>query len=826
MRLHLLATGFLCWAVAVGRLCAAEYYISPQNPQADDANPGTRAAPLKTLGKACELAMPGDVVHLGGGAYREALRPGRPGEAGKPIRFVSVPGQRVVLSGTEELTGAWEIHQGSIHKLRTDLPFIQLFVDGRMMPEARWPNTPPGDLMTYSRAAAGEGTGYEVLADPNLPPGDWNGGVVLIWPGQRWVSGTRRITEYEPGKSLRFDRTFEAERKDQYHANDPYMPRAGNPYLLMGSLDGLDIPGEWYLDQTTGTVYLWTEDGDSPAAHTVEVKQRDYACDLSGLAYIEVSGLDITGAAVSMADSQHCLLDDCRLRYVEHHRETDLHRAPPALNVVTGKDNEWRRCLIAYAPTSALRIGGEGNRLVNSVIHDANYLGTGRGGVDLSRSVEAVVSHCSLFRAGRDTVHHSGSKRIRIEYCDVYHTNMLNADSGAMYCWGAGSGGGVIAYNWVHDNLGDSTVGIYLDNFSQGFTVHHNVVWNCTGSGIRLNSDATNHQVTNNTIQQVREPFGTYCYANYTPTMQGTRIVNNLVNEALHPTNPSEFVQGDLGPELHHNGPGAVDQDAYPTDGSAAIDAGVVIEGITDGFEGEAPDLGAYEFGGERWVAGADWQDSDTPPAPARDLRYAPRGPVTEQTMIADGLVLWLDAADRATLDVGPDGTVTAWRDKSPGQHVARPGNTPGSVRWVENALNGRPVVRGNGTGNLRIDSLRREPGPVTVLVVSQALGAAGPSWQRVMASFTGEGEEWVLPNWMIGHPGRDKPATYIAQLFMAQQRRGAALGLITVLGASAVEGQYLAGDVAEVLVFDRTLRFDEYEAVDRYLKAKWGISE
>jgi hypothetical protein len=33
-----------------------------------------------------------------------------------------------------------------------------------------------------------------------------------------------------------------------------------------------------------------------------------------------------------------------------------------------------------------------------------------------------------------------------------------------------------------------------------------------------------------------------------------------------------------------------------------------------------------------------------------------------------------------------------------------------------------------------------------------------------------------------------------------------------------------LGGDVGEVLVFDRLLRFDEFEAVNNYLKVKWGI--
>jgi hypothetical protein len=813
-----------CWLGGDSETPAREYYVATGGRQAADTNPGTRAAPFKTVAQACAVAGPGDTVFLDGGTYRETLRPRQSGAAGQSLRFVAVPGQQVTLSGADALAGVWQRHQGSIYKLQTKLKFTQLFLAAQMMPEARWPNTPSGELMTYARGAAGEGTDYETLADTHLPPGDWNGGLVLLWPGSRWVSVTRRIADYRPGQSLRFDRTLEAKRKDPYHTHDPHRPQAGNPYLLYGSLAGLDAPGEWFFDEARGTVYFWPPDGRMPSPGAVSVKQRDYGCDLRGLKCIEIRGLDIFGAAVNMTDAQDCRLEDCRLRYVEHYREVDTRRVPAPLNTVTGRNNEWRRCLIAYAATTGLRIGGTNNRLVNSIVHDVNYLGTGRGGLDLGHSVEAAVVHCSVFRAGRDTIQHHGSRRIRIEYCDIYHTNLLNNDSGAVYCWGTDGQGGVIAYNWVHDNLGDATVGIYLDNFSKKFVVHHNVVWNCTGSGIRLNSDALNHQVYNNTIQQVREPFGTYCYAKYTPTMLGTRIVNNLVNEALHPKSPSEFVQGELGPRLEANGPGAVDRDGSPVAGSAAIDAGVVIPGITDGFQGKAPDRGAYEFGGPRWRPGADWQDPTTGAAPARNLAYTPRGPVTAATMIADGLALWFDAADRATLDLASDGTVRAWRDKSPGKHVARPALGP--VKFEAHALGGKPAVRGRGTGKLRVDDLHGEPGPLVVFVVSQATEATGPAWQRVVASFNGTGKEWESPNWMIGHPSHGKPATYPPQVFTLQPRQGAALSRISLLGASASSGQSLAGDIAEMLVFRRALRFDEFEAVERYLKTKWGIAD
>jgi hypothetical protein len=43
-------------------------------------------------------------------------------------------------------------------------------------------------------------------------------------------------------------------------------------------------------------------------------------------------------------------------------------------------------------------------------------------------------------------------------------------------------------------------------------------------------------------------------------------------------------------------------------------------------------------------------------------------------------------------------------------------------------------------------------------------------------------------------------------------------MGPITLAGASA--------DAAEVLVFDRALRFDELEALTKYLHVKWDARE
>ncbi len=233
----------------------ADRYVSPQG---NDRDASTKTVPWKTLAKAGDEARPGDTIYLHGGVYRETLTPKRSGEPGKPIRFRASPGEKPVISGADLLSGDWQSHRGNIFMLKTDRRFVQMFVDGQMMPEARWPNSPPGEVMTCARGTAGAGTGYETLCESQLPAGDWNGGVVLAWPGSSWVSATRRIADYQPGKSLRFEPALKPKSRDKFHATDPYQPRKGNRYVLYGSLAGLDSPGEWFLDVSAGVVYLWT----------------------------------------------------------------------------------------------------------------------------------------------------------------------------------------------------------------------------------------------------------------------------------------------------------------------------------------------------------------------------------------------------------------------------------------------------------------------------------------------------------------------------------------------------------------------------------------
>ena len=68
----------------------------------DDSNPGTRAAPLRTIQRAADLAQPGDTVTVHEGVYRERVNPPRGGESDtKRIVYQAAPGEKVVIKGSE-----------------------------------------------------------------------------------------------------------------------------------------------------------------------------------------------------------------------------------------------------------------------------------------------------------------------------------------------------------------------------------------------------------------------------------------------------------------------------------------------------------------------------------------------------------------------------------------------------------------------------------------------------------------------------------------------------------------------------------------------------
>ena len=587
-----------------------DYHVSPRG---RDSDPGSASRPFRTIQKAADVMGPGDTCTIRAGVYRETVRPKRSGEQGRPIRFAAASGERVVISGADVLKADWVRHKGNIFRAATDRDFVQLFADGVMMNEARWPGARVDRLLRMPRAQAKRGTSHDRLVDTDLPGGDWNGAIVLIWPGKEWISFTRKVANYRQGRQFDFDPPM-ARTIGKYSRIDSFAPAVGNSYVLFGRLAGLDEPNEWYLDRARRTVYFWAPDSRSPAGRLVEVKQRSRAIDLSGLAYIEVRGLRVFSASINMTDSRRCVIDDCHLLYVDHFRQGDGRRARTGTNVMSGSGNTWKNSSIVYAAGSGIVDSGRSNTITNCIIHDVDYAGLYAGAIDSSATGSAYTRN-TMYNSGRTIIKHKGARGIRIEYNHMFNAGMLTSDCGVTKTGWSDGAGTVIAWNWVHDNRARFGAGIYLDCSCSNFVIHHNLAWNNVGAGIRLNAPCRNTLVANNTLLNNRWAFAVFAHKGNDPDQSTMKIVNNLGNGKM------TFSKDGFAPQLARNDSCTVDETAVPTDRSRAVDRGVAVEKITDEHKGEAPDIGAYERGAEYWVPGANW--SDTPRPQARTLAEA-----------------------------------------------------------------------------------------------------------------------------------------------------------------------------------------------------------
>lgn len=563
-----------------------------------DSGPGSRDAPFRTIQRAAEAMGPGDTCVVRKGLYRETIRPARSGAPGKPVVFRAADGEVVTIIGTEPVTG-WKKGENGVYSAELDFATGQLFADGSMMTEARWPNTGPNPLRPML-AIAGDGTTQTSIIDRAIPfPKEVvEGSLMHVTPGARWVSWTRRIKTFDPEKH---EMTFDVCGTDWAHAVNP-----GSRYYLIGKREFLDAPGEWFQDRNSGEVYLIPPAGADPSKLRVEAKKRQMAFDLSKLEHIHVRGFRMFACTVTMADASFCLVEDCHIKHPSHFVECEGWGTgmDDTGVVVSGHDNEIRKCSISWSAGNGISLLGEKNRVTNCLIHDVDY-----AAVDCS-AVRAfgkghVISHNTMFNSGRSILVHRYLRAGRIEYNHLHNPGLLTTDLGCTYCFDTDGEGTTICYNWVHDNHAPCGVGIYVDNNSPNHVVHHNVSWGNENSGIRINTPCRNGQFYNNTVFSNGDSFhhwGTDDVAD------GTRVVNNAGS------NKAEFAKG----AIVENNKFEIDLklmdpkslDFRPRPDSPLVDAGVEIPGFTDGFKGKAPDLGAYEFGAERWTAGHDWGDA------------------------------------------------------------------------------------------------------------------------------------------------------------------------------------------------------------------------
>lgn len=499
-------------------LLSATYYVSPAG---SDAGPGNLAQPFKTIQDAANVANWGDTVDIEAGTYRETVHPAHSG-----VTFTNYNGQAVTVSGADLVSG-WSNAGGSVYKTSMSWDLgegsNQVFVDGQMVNEARWPNSGPDVSHPTDSLVGGYSNG--VLYDQTITQanGFWDGATLTIMPGQGWVSYTGVVNNSGPGW-LQISLPALGQNEQ---------PVAGNSYFLSGTFQALDAPGEWYRD-SSGALYLWDPNSDNPSWHTVEVKHRQYAFDLGGISNTTIQGISIFAATIHTdGGSANTTINGISAEYLTQFNNLwGSGWSPPGPDGIelNGSNSILENSTIAFSAGDGVYVSGAGVRVTNNLIHDVDYSGTDAAGIRITGG-GAEIDHNTIYNAGRDGINLQASP---VQILDnVIHDFVLQTYDGAgIYTVHNNGQGSSIAFNTVynaHKNLayGYGATGIMLDNDSSNFLVHDNTTAN-VDEGFKANNTSYNEQIYNNQFGGTQYAMQTDGWTGFAFDWSGSQVYDNV----------------------------------------------------------------------------------------------------------------------------------------------------------------------------------------------------------------------------------------------------------------------------------------------------------
>jgi hypothetical protein len=453
-------------------------------------------------------------VYLRGGLYElnETLvfKPEDSGSRDCPVQYLAYNDEKPVISGCKAINGRWKQFKGNIQVCEIDEVkqgkwyFRQLFLDGDRQSRASMP-----DRGYYNIAETDDETGQDgfIFRDndikrfKNLTDVE----VVLF---HAWNESRLIISEVdEQQKIVRF--TGPVGRK-------PGKGRALNRYYIDNVFEGLDGPGEWYLDRHEGKLYYWPseavcpddlENADLRAPILNEllrfegsVENNDY------VEFINIKGITFSGTDYILPEQGIPTIRDVGDIWF-----------PSAVTLNGARECIFENNVIKNTGTYGLDITGDAIKVTDNEIYD-----TGSGGI-ITRSYGRYRNVITY-----NHIHHCS---------DIFHSGVgINIDDG----------GGLIGNNLVHD-IGQS--GIYGRHWStdygqeqerrnqeQGLIIEYNEIYNVMkklndGGGIFIRDD--NVIIRNNLIHDVYPPpegHGSFVLGIYTGCeTRNCLVMNNVV---------------------------------------------------------------------------------------------------------------------------------------------------------------------------------------------------------------------------------------------------------------------------------------------------------
>lgn len=390
----------------------------------------------------------------------------------------------------------------------------EVFMNGTPGTLARWPNTDyakvgkvveKGDIVRDWMDDSKETPKYVAPQNRNNPPkgfaftGDkavfarWAKATDIMMYGYwwlNWADQTVQVASVDP--ELGVIRSVQP---------SAYGLRTGQRYYVFNLLEELDSPGEWYMDERNGVLYIYppavTAQGD------VEISLLDQPLiQLNGASYLTFDGLELgvtKGVIFEVINGKSNLITRCKLGKT----------AKQAIVITGGEANRVSRNTIDCTGAGGVSVsGGDLNTLKPSAhLVDNNTI---RNYARLERVYRPAIKLGGVGQIARNNeisdsphfaISFSGNNHL-IELNYIHNVCQESDDASAIYCgrsWT--SRGTTIRHNLLRDIQGykagtHRVSGIYLDDGWSGTTIEGNILLN-VAQGLMLNGGRDN-RVENN----------------------------------------------------------------------------------------------------------------------------------------------------------------------------------------------------------------------------------------------------------------------------------------------------------------------------------------
>lgn len=515
----------------------------------NDANPGSEAMPFATLERARDavrVARKQDpkaqlqvLVHAGTYELSKTFRlgPEDSGSEGSPVIYRAAPGDKVLLIGGKRITGFGPHHKAI---LKADVgsqgfanAFRQLFLDGRRMQLARYPNydpvNPNGGFAYVDGIVPKDSEKYK--DNPDHPPRQIRYKIkdarswahpelaeVIYFPWHNWLNISVPVASVDKEQ-----RIITLTRDVKTHDGYPGGVRPGDRYFLRNLFEELDSPGEWYLDHAAHTLYFWPPrplDGVEVYAPTTE----DLIEIGRGAAWITLRGFTLEccdGYAVAVRGASHCLVAGNTIRNTAGGRLGGgggvLVDGGAGCGVVGNDISDVGNIGITLRGGDKETLTPGGHYADNNYLHHIGVLNAhGHGiriegvGLRVSHNLMHDITRSGLFGGGNDCV---------VEYNHIRHDNLMTEDTAGYYNGGNWHNRGqIVRYNYVHDTLGYGrrggkwitpvfAWGIYLDDDESGTTVYGNIVARVPLGGVHVHAGRENVVENNIIVDCAKQQF-------------------------------------------------------------------------------------------------------------------------------------------------------------------------------------------------------------------------------------------------------------------------------------------------------------------------------